>query len=60
MKSFGLFIFIGIFILLSNSLFTVNEREMAVLFQFGAVQRTDFKPGIHLKMPFVQNVRSYR
>jgi membrane protease subunit HflC len=59
MKSFGLFIFIGIFILLSNSLFTVNEREMAVLFQFGAVQRTDFKPGIHLKMPFVQNVRKY-
>ena len=46
-------------LLLSSSVFIVNERELAVLFQFGAVQRTDFQPGLHFKLPLVQNVRKY-
>jgi membrane protease subunit HflC len=46
-------------LLLSSSVFVVNERELAVLFQFGAVQRTDFAPGLHFKLPLVQNVRKY-
>jgi membrane protease subunit HflC len=46
-------------LLLANSVFVVSERELAVLFQFGAVQRTDFEPGLHFKIPFVQNVRKY-
>jgi membrane protease subunit HflC len=46
-------------LLLAGSTFIVNERELAVLFQFGAVQRSDFKPGLHFKLPFVQNVRKF-
>src|SRR5688572_26873904 len=45
--------------LLASSLFIVNERELAVLFQFGAVKRTDFAPGIHFKVPLLQNVRKF-
>lgn len=59
MKPFFLIVVLGLLVVLGNSLFTVNERELAVLFQFGAVQRTDFGPGIHWKMPFVQNVRKF-
>ncbi len=46
-------------VVLSSSVFVVNERELAVLFQFGAVKRTDFAPGLHFKLPLVQNVRKY-
>lgn len=46
-------------LLLAGSAFVVNERELAVLFQFGAVQRSDFAPGLHFKMPMVQNVRKF-
>ena len=46
-------------ILASSSAFIVRENEIAVLFQFGAVQRTDFAPGLHFKLPLVQNVRKF-
>lgn len=43
----------------SSSAFVVRENEIAVLFQFGAVQRTDYAPGLHFKLPLVQNVRKF-
>jgi len=46
-------------ILASSSAFIVRENELAVLFQFGAVQRTDYAPGLHFKLPLVQNVRKF-
>ena len=42
-----------------GSLFTVNERELAVKFRFGEIVGTDFEPGLHFKIPFVNNVRKY-
>lgn len=59
MKSAVLFGFLAAALVLFNSLFIVNENEHAVLFQFGAVKRSDFEPGLHFKMPFVQNVRKF-
>jgi membrane protease subunit HflC len=44
---------------LSQSFFTVDERQKAILFQLGEIVRTDFKPGIHWKIPFVNNVRKF-
>ncbi len=41
------------------SLFTVDERELAILFRLGQIVRTDFEPGLHLKLPFVENVRKF-
>ncbi len=43
----------------SFSIFTVKEWEKAVLFQLGEVKRTDITPGIHFKLPFVNNVRHF-
>lgn len=42
-----------------GALFTVNERELAVKFRFGEIVGTDYEPGLHLKIPFVNNVRKY-
>jgi membrane protease subunit HflC len=59
MKPFALFLALVVALLGSNSLFTVRENEYAVLFQFGAITRSDYAPGLHFKLPFVQNIRKF-
>ncbi len=48
-----------IFGLLINSIFIVNEKEKAIVFQFGEAVRTDIAVGFHFKLPIVQNVKKY-
>ena len=48
-----------IFGLLINSVFIVNEKEKAIVFQFGEAVRTDISVGFHFKLPIVQNVKKY-
>jgi len=49
----------AILFLLYQSLFIVSERELAIKFQLGEFVRGDYMPGIHLKMPFINNVRKF-
>ncbi|MEO8747399.1 MAG: protease modulator HflC [Rhodanobacter sp.] len=37
-----------------NSLFVVGEGQNALLLQFGRIVRTDYQPGLHFKIPVVQ------
>jgi membrane protease subunit HflC len=39
--------------------FRVYEYQHAILFQLGKIERSDLKPGLHFKLPFVQNVRTF-
>ncbi|MGR8920974.1 MAG: protease modulator HflC [Gammaproteobacteria bacterium] len=39
--------------------FRVYEYEHAILFQLGEIKRSDFKPGLHFQIPFLQNVRTF-
>ena len=48
-----------VFIVLSNSLYVVKETERGVLLKFGEVVDPDLKPGLHIKVPFVNNVRLF-
>lgn len=41
------------------AVYTVDEREKAVVVRFGEVVRIDAKPGLHMKTPFVEDVRFY-
>jgi membrane protease subunit HflC len=59
MKLVAIFVALLVALLASSSLFTVRENEYAVLFQFGAIKRADYAPGLHVKAPFVQNVRKF-
>ncbi len=43
----------------SASLFTVSETENAILFKWGKIERADYEPGLHFKLPFVNNVRKF-
>lgn len=42
----------------SSSFFTVDQRERVLLFQLGEIKGADFKPGLHMKLPFFQRVLS--
>ena len=41
------------------SVFTVDERQRAILFKFGEILAADFEPGLHFKMPLINNVRKF-
>ncbi|MDD2408352.1 MAG: protease modulator HflC [Tepidiphilus sp.] len=43
----------------SMSLFTVDERRYAMVLQFGEVKSVISEPGLHVKLPLVQNVRLF-
>jgi modulator of FtsH protease HflC len=49
-------VLIGFGILISSSLFIVDQTETAMLLQFGKPVRTVSQPGLEFKIPFVQNV----
>lgn len=38
------------------SVFTIDERENAILLKFGEITGSDFTPGIHLKIPLINKV----
>jgi len=41
---------------LSNALFTVDQTESAIVLQFGEPVDVKSDPGLHVKIPFIQNV----
>lgn len=43
----------------SMALFTVDQRQNAIVFQLGEVMRVIDKPGLYFKAPMVQNVRYF-
>ncbi len=44
---------------LGLSAFTVNERELAIKLQVGQVVQSSYEPGLHFKIPVIQNVRKF-
>ncbi|MFT4768445.1 MAG: membrane protease subunit HflC [Glaciecola sp.] len=43
----------------SNSLYVIKETERGVLLKFGEVVNPNLEPGLHVKVPFVNNVRKF-
>ncbi len=46
-------------ILLFSSIFIVNESQTAIVLNLGKVVRSDLKPGLHFKVPFIEQVRKF-
>ncbi len=40
---------------LYGSVFTVGERDLAIKFRFSEIVRTDYEPGLHFKLPYVNS-----
>jgi membrane protease subunit HflC len=45
--------------LIGMTFFVVDEREHAVKFRFGEIVKADYEPGLHFKIPFVNNIEKY-
>ena len=46
-------------VVLILSVYTVDQREAAMVFRLGEIVRINKEPGLYLKMPFVENVRYF-
>lgn len=47
------------FILAGNSLYQVHQTQTAIKFRFGEIVGSDIQPGLHLMVPFINNVRKF-
>jgi len=48
-----------VLLLVSGTLYTVDQRQNAIVFQLGEVKEVVQKPGLHVKIPLIQNVRLF-
>lgn len=49
----------ALIVVLSLSVFTVAETERVIKFQLGEIVGADFQPGLHFKLPFINNVKKF-
>lgn len=50
---------VAVVIIVSMSVFTVDEREKAILFKLGEIVRSDYEPGLNFKLPVINNIRKF-
>ena len=55
----GIAIIIGLWIVLPQVLFTVDEGDQVIITRFGAYVRTVATPGLHAKMPLIQTLQRF-
>ncbi|GGI99811.1 protease modulator HflC [Halopseudomonas pertucinogena] len=56
---FGLIIALVVLVVGWNSFFIVSQTERGLVLQFGKVVRDDVPPGLHFKLPFVQEAKLF-
>lgn len=50
---------LALLVLGAFSIYTVDERQKAILFRLGEIVRTDLEPGIHFKFPLIYDVGKF-
>ncbi len=54
-----IFLTVLVVIFLNMSVFFVDQRERVLLLQFGKIERADYEPGLHFKLPFFENIKRF-
>ena len=49
----------ALFVLVGTMIFTVDQRQHAIIFQLGEVREEISEPGLYFKWPLIQNVRFF-
>ena len=57
--NFLMAIVMAVLVVLGASIFTVDQRQHAILFQLGEVREVIAEPGLYFKWPMIQNVRYF-
>ena len=50
---------IALLLALFTSMYVVNESQTAIVLNLGKVVRTNIQPGLHFKLPFIEQVRKF-
>jgi membrane protease subunit HflC len=56
---FVLALVFGVFVVLGMTVFTVDQRQYAIIFQLGEIKEVVLEPGLAFKWPLIQNVHFY-
>ncbi len=59
MASRILFLFVALAVVGSTSIFRVQEWQQALKLEFGEIVRSDYKPGLHFMIPFVNTAAKF-
>lgn len=59
MKNVFFITVLALVLLISSSVFVIRESQIGILFQLGRIVQTDIGPGVHFKIPLIQNVRIF-
>ena len=61
MRNFTTIAMLALFalLLLLGSTFVVNESQTAIVLNLGKIVRSDLKPGLHFKIPMLEDVRKF-
>ncbi|MFI4970439.1 MAG: protease modulator HflC [Lysobacterales bacterium] len=59
MRSVPLIVAVVVAFVAANCVFVVNEGQSAILLQFGRIAQTGFTPGLHFKIPLVQQAQRF-
>ena len=52
-------VILTVLVLMAMSLFTVDQRKYAIVFQLGEIKEVISQPGLNFKWPLIQNVRYF-
>src|SRR3970282_2107474 len=52
-------VLIALLLVASSAMFSVDQRQNAIVFQLGEVKEVIVKPGLNFKWPMIQNVRYF-
>ena len=52
-----IFVAVAAIFLATDSVYTIQQTERAILLRFGAVVDADVKPGLHFKMPIAEQIK---
>ena len=58
-RSLSLVLLLVLALVGSSSLYVIQETELGVKLRFGRLVETDIQPGLHYKIPFVDQVRKF-
>lgn len=50
---------VAVLLLSMTCIFTVSETEKAIKFRLGEFVKDDYTPGIHFKLPFINNIKKF-
>ncbi len=57
--NFSAAVIAAVLVALASSIFTVDQRQHAIIFQLGEVKDVIAEPGLYFKWPMIQNVRYF-